>query len=186
MDRLYIFGNKLHLAVLWVIAAITLIEQFYLADLPCPLCMFQRIAMILAALGPFYLLCTATRRPFTAQDVGVGAGITILASLLGGAVAIRQILLHILPWQAGYGPPLLGYHLYTWALVIFTCNILAASLQLMGLAWFEKGQQIARREVNIMGLAIGLIIIINILGVIAECGFAWELPPNPITYLLFK
>ena len=47
---------------------------------------------------------------------------TILASLVGSAASIRQILLHIVPPDPGYGPPILGVHLYSWALV-FACLI---------------------------------------------------------------
>jgi disulfide bond formation protein DsbB len=186
MNRLYIFSNLVHVWVLITVLFLALCDQFLMGILPCPLCVLQRIALILAALGPVYVLGTASRRSFTARDIGIGAGITILASLLGLTISTRQILLHILPGDTGYGPSILGYHLYTWALFIFICNLFAASLQLIGLTWFHGGQKICRAQAYFSVLAIGLIIIVNIIAMIAEAGFAWHLPSNPTDYLLFK
>ena len=39
-------------------------------------------------------------------------------------MSTRQILLHILPVDKGYGEPILGLHLYTWALITFEIVIL--------------------------------------------------------------
>src|SRR6202030_3580745 len=58
----------------------------------------------------------------------------IFASFVGAAVSVRQILLHIVPPDLGYGPPVLGLHLYTWALVVFCCLILSSALGLLGLS----------------------------------------------------
>ena len=35
---------------------------------------------------------------------------------MGGAIAARQILLHIMPGDPGFGSAFLGMHFYTWAL----------------------------------------------------------------------
>ena len=43
--------------------------------------------------------------------------LSLLAAAAGAAFATRQILLHILPGDPGYGTALLGYHYYTWALI---------------------------------------------------------------------
>jgi hypothetical protein len=47
-------------------------------------------------------------------------------------VAGRQVLLHILPGDPGFGSPLLGLHLYTWSFIAFAAvgGILAAMLVL--------------------------------------------------------
>jgi hypothetical protein len=35
-------------------------------------------------------------------------------------------------------------------------------------------------------MALGVMLVANILSVIAEAGFAWHLPDNPTSYLLFS
>jgi hypothetical protein len=58
---------------------------------------------------------------------------TILASLVGSAASIRQILLHIVPPDPGYGLPVLGLHLYSWALVVYACLMASSAIGLVGI-----------------------------------------------------
>ncbi len=54
-------------------------------------------------------------------------GIAIISALVGSIFSIRQILLHICatpPEPTGYGTPVLGMHLYSWAVIIFAASIL--------------------------------------------------------------
>jgi len=39
--------------------------------------------------------------------------LSLLAAIVGAAFSTRQILLHILPGDTGYGTALLGYHYYS-------------------------------------------------------------------------
>ncbi len=57
-------------------------------------------------------------------------GLVIIAALLGAAIAARQILLHIMPGDAGFGSAFLGLHFYTWAFLCFVAAILAAGVML--------------------------------------------------------
>ena len=81
--------------------------------LPCPLCVVQRIALMLCALGPLYTLLQARRGMLSYRALAIGSGISIISALLGAAAATRQVLLHILPGDRGFGSPLFGLHLYT-------------------------------------------------------------------------
>jgi hypothetical protein len=45
--------------------------------------------------------------------------------------AARQILLHIMPGDPGYGSALLGYHYYTWAFIGFAVAIVALAVMLL-------------------------------------------------------
>jgi hypothetical protein len=65
-------------------------------------------------------------------------GLIILAALLGSGIASRQVLLHIMPGDAGYGSALLGYHFYTWALVCFVAAIAASGVMLLFPGQFAK------------------------------------------------
>ena len=104
--------------------------QFLAGEFPCPLCILQRMAMILAVLGPVWMIAIGHRRKTIEPAVFTTAfGMTVLGALLGAAISIRQILLHIAPGDAGYGSPVLGLHLYTWALLVFVALLLDAGPQ---------------------------------------------------------
>ena len=97
--------------------------QFGLGEFPCPLCILQRMAMILAAMGAAFNLVVGIRiRHF---------GMSIVASVLGLLISTRQILLHIEPGDSGFGTPILGMHLYTWAWIVFLSVIVACGVHLM-------------------------------------------------------
>jgi disulfide bond formation protein DsbB len=187
MTRLYFAAAA---ANAWVLIAILLgafVAQFANAEPPCPLCVMQRIGMMLAALGPCHILIAGQRGRLEARDIGLGCGMLVLGSLVGGAVAMRQVMLHILPGDPGFGAPILGYHLYTWAFIAFVCNLAAAGVQLVGLAW-HRPEAAAAAGSLLVRLTVGTlaaVIIANILSVIAEAGFAWHLPDNPVGYRLF-
>ncbi|HEY3144373.1 MAG TPA: disulfide bond formation protein B [Acidimicrobiales bacterium] len=162
--------------------------QFGKSEMPCPLCILQRMAMMLCALGGAYIIRKATKGPVSASDLATGYGLSIVAAIAGMVMSGRQVLLHILPDAAGYGDPFLGLHLYTWAFITFTIAILAAAVNLIFAAdvtpeapasssteWVSKA---------VLGL-LGAVIAANALVVFAEEGFHWVLPDDPARYELF-
>ncbi len=184
MRGLYLFAN---LAIAWVLLAAlagAFFVQFAAGEPPCPLCVMQRIAMMMAAIGPCLVLLAAEQYGVTPRTIGLGAGLAILASLLGAAISIRQILLHILPGDRGFGEAVLGYHLYTWAAIAFACNIAAAGAQLVGLAWYAGKPPEPAPLARTTAAALALMLAANIASVVAEAGPAWKLPDNPTGYLL--
>ena len=117
---------KLNAVALYAISAVLLVAfyfQFALGELPCPLCLLQRVAFTALAVGPILTLRHGPRPGHY--------GLIILAALLGAAIASRQVLLHIMPGDAGYGSALLGYHFYTWALLGFVAAIAASAAMLL-------------------------------------------------------
>ena len=82
-----------------------------LHELPCPLCLLQRILFAVLAVGPILNMRFGPRPSHYA--------LSLLAAVAGFVVSTRQVLLHIMPGDAGYGSALLGYHYYTWALIGF-------------------------------------------------------------------
>lgn len=96
--------------------------EFIWHEIPCPLCMLQRLCMISAALG-----CLLNLR------FGIHMshyGLTLLSCIAGGTVALRQISLHVCPGMPEFGFPVLGLSLYTWSFVVFVCTALAVALLL--------------------------------------------------------
>ncbi|HET8715964.1 MAG TPA: disulfide bond formation protein B [Holophagaceae bacterium] len=159
--------------------------QFGRGEFPCPLCILQRMAMLLAALGPAWILYRAKEGPVQAADLATGAGMAVSASVVGIAVAVRQVLLHIVPPDPGYGAPVLGLHLYTWSVVIFLAIMAVSGLGLLfprELA--AQGVRYGRASKVLLGLLAALILA-NALAVFAEEGFHLFLPDDPVRYELF-
>jgi disulfide bond formation protein DsbB len=190
MQRLYLLAASAHAWVLILILALAFAMQFALGEPPCPLCVIQRIALMMCALGPAYLLIAQRGGELTPRDVAVGSGIGILAGLLGLAATSRQVLLHILPNDPGFGSPVLGLHLYTWCLISILAHVAASAFMLVGSAWLPQEQEQRQTPrwplTGISVAALAVIIAANVLSVVAEAGWSWQLPADPTSYLLFK
>lgn len=157
--------------------------QFVIGELPCPLCVIQRLSFLLACVGPLGILRKAGTPEGNVAFRARGFAFCIIASVLGMAVSDRQILLHIMPGDAGYGPPVMGLHLYTWASVVFVCLILSSALGLLG--GREESRPLPKIATNgVCGLLITIAAVIA-LATFAMQGFHWLLPESPKSYLLF-
>ena len=89
------------LAVCFVLFA-AFIYQFLLYELPCPLCLLQRVGFVAVGFGLGLNLLYGPRPRNYA--------FVLIAAIFGGSVSIRQILLHIVPGTGHYGSPVLGLH----------------------------------------------------------------------------
>ena len=130
-------GNLLALLAVNSSLSYAFFDQLYFGELPCPLCLLQRVAYVLIGIA----LVLNIR--FGAHSAHYGWG--ILGAVAGMAVSLRQILLHVLPGDAGYGNTFLELHFYTWAFLGFI-GLIAAQAILMMLpsgsvrnhGWFAK------------------------------------------------
>jgi len=159
-----------------------LVDQLILGEYPCPLCLLQRMAMFLVATGILMNLRFGIRQ--------LHYGVSILGALLGASISLRQILLHIVPVageSSGYGPAVLGMHLYTWAFVIFCAAILAIALAmvLFDIDDRKNGTENSVRELTriekVIFYGFMVLVSINVVAVFLECGIA-PCPDNPTTY----
>lgn len=162
--------------------------QFIEGEFPCPLCILQRMAMILAVLGPAWMIAIGHRRGTIEPAVFTTAfGMTVLGALLGSAISIRQILLHIAPGDPGYGSPVLGLHLYTWALLVFVALLLVAGIHLIFIR--EDVPIVPRRPSALSRLILWLFVLVvlaNAIAVFFQAGFHLYLPDNPTSYRLLE
>jgi disulfide bond formation protein DsbB len=161
----------------------SLAYQFRLGELPCPLCVLQRFSFLLACVGSIGVLRNADLPGRVARQAR-GFALCIIASLIGATVSIRQILLHIVPPDSGYGPPVLGLHLYTWALAVFCGLILSSVLGLLGLS--EKARAFPRMVTNGIGALVIVIGAVIAVATFAMQGFNIFLPADPQSYELFR
>jgi len=104
------------------ILAFALIWQIVLAELPCPLCLLQRLAFVAIGFG----ICLNIAGGLRPSHFGV----ILLGALFGVLTSSRQVLLHIVPGTGHYGAPFLGLHFYSWALILFLAVILLVALVL--------------------------------------------------------
>ena len=158
--------------------------QFTQGELPCPLCVVQRAAFLLALVGPMGILMRKTQRLTRILADARDFSLTILASLAGLIFSVRQILLHIVPPDPGYGPPVLGLHLYTWAAIVFLCLIFGSALGIMGLR--SEVAPLPPTFVKLFCLAILILAVIFALVTFFMEGFNWLLPDDPVRYELFS
>jgi hypothetical protein len=102
---------------------------------------------------------------------------------------MRQILLHIMPGDPGYGSALFGYHYYTWAFIGFAVSIVLIGAMLLFDGQFKDAGEPKPASAGAFAqvavwLVIGLIAL-NVVSTLLECGFR-ACPDNPIDYLLLK
>ena len=195
----------LHFCVLAICGVVggALWVQFGAGEYPCPLCILQRLAMILAAMGSIFVITHGHYARIQGFSVmGMGYGMSVLAGLTGLAISTRQILLHIEPGETGYGSPVLGMHLYSWAAVVFLVVLVVSGLMLIfgrtpilhcpechedDAPGESKRHLLRLRWYSWVTFWIfGAIILINAFATFAESGFHAFLPDNPTSYRLFE
>ena len=164
--------------VVFLVLTAAFAAQLMLHELPCPLCLLQRILFATLAIGPILNIRFGPRPSHYATS--------LLAATAGAVVSSRQVLLHIMPGDAGYGSALMGYHYYTWALIGFIAAIvLLASILLFDRQFDDTAPQpisggaFAQAAV---WLVIGLTAL-NVASTLLECGFG-ACADNPIVYEL--
>src|ERR1700754_3598588 len=108
----------LNVLSLYAVAAVLIAAfaaQLVLHELPCPLCLLQRIQFAMLAIGPIMNVRFGPRPSHYA--------LSLFAAAAGFGFSTRQVLLHIMPGDPGYGTALLGYHYYTLAVIAFAAAI---------------------------------------------------------------
>jgi disulfide bond formation protein DsbB len=177
-EKLLRFGQGLNVIGVIAILIVTLFYQYVLYQLPCPLCLLQRLGFIGIGLGYLLNLLNGFRSSHYAI-IYLSALFILISSLL-------QILLHIAPGDPGYGDILLGLHFYTWAYIASIYFILSTSLLLFVEYQFnEVPFQSTSRCTLILSYSLLAIIVVNAVSAFLECGLS-QCPSNPVSYLLIS
>ena len=173
--------NALGLYAIAAVLAAAFAAQIVLNELPCPLCLLQRIQFAMLAIGPILNIHHGPRPSHYA--------VSLLAAIAGAAFATRQVLLHIMPGDPGYGSALLGFHYYTWALIGFGIAIVAIAAILLFDRQFKPENTAASATAGAFArTAVWLVIALtaaNVLSTVLECGFG-ACPDNPLEYELLR
>ena len=170
--------NILNVLAITIILAAASFLQFYHHELPCPLCLLQRVGILLMSIGFLMNL----RFGFKPSHYGV----SILAALFTAAVAGRQLLLHIIPGSGGYGDPFLGLYLYSWAFLLAIGYIIWCAIMLLFNNQFrdelqQQSHPVIKRFANGVFILILLVVLFNVATTFLECGLQ-ECPSDPLDY----
>lgn len=168
------------LEALGVIAVLLLASgfQWYFGELPCPLCLLQRVGLFLVAIG-FLMNMRFGFHPSHYSMVFLGA-------LYTSFVALRQIALHVLPGTGAYGSPFWGYHLYTWSFVVSVLIMVATAIMLGFDRQYLNPKPQSKSFIRLTHLLFAILVVlvsVNLVSVIMECGVK-RCPENPSHYLV--
>ena len=162
--------------------------QFVLHEFPCPLCMLQCYGMFLSSLGALFVVMQARRGELTTARYAQGLGLGLVGALAGATVSVRQIELHIEPGDPGYGAPVLGLHLYSWAFLTFVIVLIYCGAMLILMprgipAAPAATSPLTRVSTAVIWLFIA-VVAANVVAIIFLEGFAFVLPDDPSSYTL--
>ncbi len=161
--------NALGMLAVCLVLVLALYYQLALYELPCPLCLLQRVGFVAVGFGlGLNLLYGARPRNYA---------LMLLAAVFGGSVSVRQILLHIVPGTGHYGSPVLGLHFYTWAGIAFFLVIIGTSIMLLSERQYQAappeeteqrfGGSVLAKSAFLLMLALA---IVNAVSALLECG----------------
>ncbi|MGI9482753.1 MAG: disulfide bond formation protein B [Hyphomicrobiales bacterium] len=179
--------NSLGLLAVSTLLAFGFFFQLAWGELPCPLCLLQRVGFVMVGFGLALNVIYGPRPSHYA--------VMALSALFGGSVAVRQILLHIVPGTGTYGSPVLGLHYYTWAAFLFFAILLGTAVMMLFDKQFEKrpaGAANASPELyggSVFGRSCVVILLVvvgaNALSTFLECG-PLVCADNPVKYELLN
>ena len=171
--------NMLALVGLLMVFSGSLELQVGFGEQPCPLCLIQRAGLVGLGIGPLLNLFWGLRPAHYA--------ISILGAVVTGAGATRQILLHIAtPGDPGFGPAVLGYHLYTWAFITSVIGAAGCAILLLFKGQFQPrdhGVLVSRGWMRLVAIALGVWLLTYVLMIavfiLPECGLGM-CPDDPV------
>ena len=157
--------NALMALVLMGILLSAYYQQYFKHEMPCPLCILQRLGMIGVSVGALMNL----RFGIQTQHYAV----SLFSAFVGGAVSVRQIFLHICPGFPVFGIPVYGLNLYTWAFLAFCCSVLA----IIGLLFLYSPKDDSRLPLNwlekLAFIVVILVTLANFITTFDECGLGF-------------
>jgi len=161
-----------YLSMLLVIAAILTVAmgyQYLNNEIPCPLCLLQRVALF----GVCFGIIQNLRSGYSDRNAGWG----LLFSVFLLIISVRQTLLDIYPRPGhGYiGSAVFGIHMPVWSVLIATALLIAFALKLAVLGGDAK--QAGTKPGGALGfvamlasLYVVALCVINLASVVVQCG----------------
>ncbi len=176
-NRLGIWLNTLGLYGVCAALLVAFYYQLVLFELPCPLCLLQRVGIILIGFGFLFNVRFGIKNFHYATS--------LIGCVVAGIIGSRQAFLHILPGDSGYGSTFLGMHFYSWTVVASVIGIIAVALMIMlkkDTATVENAAPFFLPE-KIGAFLFAVLIAANLVSTVLECG-AGQCDDNPTFYQL--
>ncbi len=163
---LFSFSMLLTLAGILTFAQIL---QFAGGEIPCPLCLLQRVAM----LG----VCFGLIRDLRDQPLIHNAGLSMIFAMLLLVISVRQTLLDIYP-RRGHeyiGSAIFGIHMPVWSVLIAAALLLAFALKFTVLGGGEKLTPLKKfpalaGAAKLLSLYVITLCVLNFVSVVVQCG----------------
>lgn len=144
-----------------------LLIQFFLHEIPCPLCLLQRVGMLGVASGALLnVRFLPAKRHY---------GVSLFFAVFGGFTALRQFFLHVCPGFPTFGEPFWGLSLYTWSFLVFACSVLYIAILLMvfnGKQGLISDKHHPNWWGNLAFLLVFLVAFVNIIASLWQCGLS--------------
>ncbi len=174
--------NMLGLLGTTLILLVAFYYQFAHGELPCPLCLLQRAGFIAIGMGFLFNVRVGER--------GVHYAMVLVGSLVTGLISMRQVSLHLLPGDPGYGSTLFGLHFYTWSLIAALATVSYVALIFVAKDMASRRKKVLATAGNGRGARAAYLVFVvligaNLLCTVLECG-AGQCDDNPIHYLLLR
>ena len=156
------------LLVLATILTAAVIIQYGFGEVPCPLCLLQRLAM--------FGICFGLIHHFQLESAARGVGLALVSAVFLLFISGRQTLIDIYP-RPGHsyvGSAVLGLHMPVWSVLIALSVISALSIQIAVLGELQlRRDDLSPKVVRIVrwtGLYVIMLSVINVASVILQCG----------------
>ncbi len=165
-------GDWALLALLLVIAGVlaaAMVLQYAYGEVPCPLCLLQRVAM--------FGICFGVMRYFRRGDRTRSIGLGLMSAVALLIVSGRQVLIDIcpLPGRSYVGSAVLGLHMPVWSVVVALATIAAFTLHLAVVGDLRSPRAEAAptllRLARIAGLFVLALCAVNLVSALLQCGF---------------
>lgn len=155
--------------------------EFVLNEAPCPLCFLQRLGFLLSGTG--LLLNLRYGENFSHYTI------ILLSMAFTAMVSLRQIVLHILPGNTGFGSSIFGLHLYTWSFIIIgivgIMTIISLAFEnknLIGKQYFQektkRKEKLLKNFIIFLFVLFFLLALVNCIDALRICGLL-ACPENP-------
>ncbi len=177
IQRLLALLNYVYLLLMMLVIAgiltAAMVFQYARGELPCPLCLLQRVAMF----GVCFGIMQNFRRGFSYQNTGYSLLFTIFLLV----VSVRQTLLDIYPrpGHAYIGSAVFGIHMPVWSIIIALCLLVAYAAKLAAVGGDEYLDEappgefpLVKKLADILSLYVIAICAINVISVFLQCGFS--------------
>lgn len=164
LNDIFLFAMMLVIAEILTFA---MVLQYRSGEIPCPLCLLQRVAMF----GVCFGIIKHFRKGYSARN----DGLSMLFALFLLIVSVRQVLLDITP-RPGHsyiGSAIFGIHMPVWSVIIAVAILIAFAIKFAALGDNLRDDDRSPLLGTAASLLSGYVILlcaINLVSVILQCG----------------